>query len=68
MAFEVCSDDGTNVERHYRINGTMVKAYIDFKEENIRLRASGFDRLYPFSSYLKFPGDMEDFIKHKVML
>jgi hypothetical protein len=68
MSFVVISEEKNNVERLYKIDGHKVKAIIDYDKETIRLRAHGFENLYPISVYLKFQGDMEEFIKKKVFL
>jgi hypothetical protein len=54
------------VEREYDLDGHIVKAVIDYDKETIRLRSKDFDSLYTFASYLKFPGNMEEFVKEKV--
>lgn len=53
-------------ERVYEINGESVKASIDYARETIRVQGNGLDRVYTFAHYLKFPGNMEEFVKQKV--
>ena len=53
-------------EREYKVDGELIKADIDFSKETIRVRGNGVDRVFTFSHYLKFPGNMEEFVKQKV--